>query len=270
VGGDSGRAEDVRRSPRLKLVAGDARAEDSARPEVLVDAVPHPVASPEIGSTPVEETAPAGADLSPPPDTDDATARDAATVCTSPDSPSQGNAREAAAGEAEKAPVPAVEALSNLELVPSVQAMVPAAGSRAGAIADSALLGLAFSSGEASPGLLATRVAGSGRGDGSPAPEVVTKSTSSGKALVAVAESNIGSLSSASRLQQEWADTASSAGVGEKLKVQGSKPTLAELDKHFTAVRGSLQNAGFQLLDAIQATNVSAAPLTPGSFCYTS
>jgi hypothetical protein len=99
------------------------------------------------------------------------------------------------------APVLAVGALSNLELVPSVQAMVPAAGSRGGAIADSPLLGLASSSGKASPGLLATRVARSERGDGSPAPEVVTKGTFSGKALVTAAESNIGSLSSTSRLQ---------------------------------------------------------------------
>jgi hypothetical protein len=225
---------------------------------------------PEAGPTPAEEAAPVGADLSPPPAADDATTGNAAAICISPDTPGQGSAGEAAAGETEKAPVPAVEALSNLELVPSVQAMVPAAGSRVGAIADSPPLGLAFGSGEASLGLLATRVARSERGDGSPAPEVVTKSASSGKALVATAESNIGSLSSASRLQQEWADTASSAGVGEKLKVQGSKPTLAELDKQFTAARGSLQNASFQLLDAIQATNVSAAPLAPGSSCYTS
>jgi hypothetical protein len=110
-------------------------------------------------------------------------------------------------------------------------------------------------------------VARNERGDDSPAPEVVTKGASSGKALVAVVESSIGSLSSASRLQQEWADTASSADVGEKLKVQGSKPTLAELDKQFIAAKGSLQNAGFQLLDAIQMTNVSTAPLASGSFC---
>jgi hypothetical protein len=54
-------------------------------------------------------------------------------------------------------------------------------------------------------------------------------------------------------------DTASSAGVGEKLKVQGSKPTLVELDRQFTAAKGLLQNAGFQLLEAIQTTNMSAA-----------
>jgi hypothetical protein len=168
------------------------------------------------------------------------------------------------------APVSAVEAFSNLELVPSMQATVPVAGSRAGAIADSPFLGLASNSGEASPRLLVTRVARSERGDGSPAPEVVANNASSGRTLVAATGSNIGSLSSASHLQQEWADTASSAGVRKKLKVQGSKPTLAELDKQFTAARESLRNAGFKLLDAMQATNVSAAPLAPGSFCYTS
>jgi hypothetical protein len=163
-------------------------------------------------------------------------------------------------------PGPAAQTPSSLELVPSVQDAVPAAGARAGVTVDSLLLGLVSGSGEASQGLLTTRVARSERGDGLPAPEVVTKGPSSGKALVAVAESSIGSLSSASRLQQEWADTASSVDVGEKLKVQGSKPTLAELDKQFTVAKGSLQNAGFQLLDAIQTTNVSTVPLASGFF----
>jgi hypothetical protein len=69
------------------------------------------------------------------------------------------------------------------------------------------------------------------RGEDLLAPEVVTKGASSRKALVAVAEPSIRSLSSARQLQQEWADTASGTDAGEKLKVQGSKPTLAELDK---------------------------------------
>jgi hypothetical protein len=132
---------------------------------------------------------------------------------------------------------------------------------------DSLLLGLVSDSSEASQGLLTTRVARSERGDSLPAPEVVTKGASSGKALVTVAESSIGSLSSASRLQQEWADTALSANVREKLKVQGSKLTLAELDKQFTVAKGSLQNAGFQLLDTIQTTNVSTATLASSFFC---
>jgi hypothetical protein len=111
-------------------------------------------------------------------------------------------------------------------------------------------------------------VARSERGDDLPAPEAVTTGASRGKALVSVAEPSIGSLSSASQLQQEWADTASSADAGEKLNVRGSKLTLAELDKQFAVVKGSLQNAGFQLLDAIRTTNVSAAPLASGFFCW--
>jgi hypothetical protein len=151
--------------------------------------------------------------------------------------------------------------------VPSVQDVVPVARTRAGVTADSLVLGLVSNSGEASQGLLTTRVARSERGEDLPAPEVVTKGASSGKALVTAAEPSIGSLSSASQLQQEWADTASSADAGEKLKVQGSKPTLAELDKQFAVAKGSLQNAGFQLLDAIQTTNVSTAPLASSFFC---
>jgi hypothetical protein len=189
-----------------------------------------------------------------------------AAVHASSDPPSQESARETVAGETEKAPVLAVQAPSNLELAPSVQAAVPAAGTRAGVTVDSLLLGLVSSSGEALQGLLTTRVARDERGDDSPAPEAVTKGASSGKALVTVAGSSIGSLSSASQLQQERADTASSADVGEKLKVQGNKPTLAELDKQFAVAKGSLQNAGFQLLDAIQMTNVSTAPLASGFF----
>jgi hypothetical protein len=148
-----------------------------------------------------------------------------------------------------------------------MQDAVPTAGMRADVTADSLLLGLVSGSGKASRGLLTTLVARSERGDDSSAPEVVTKGASSGKALVAVAESSIGSLSSASRFQQEWADTASSADVGDKLKVQGSKPTLAGLDKQFAVAKGSLQNAGFQLLDAIQTTNVSIALLASGFLC---
>jgi hypothetical protein len=59
----------------------------------------------------------------------------------------------------------------------------------------------------------------------------VTKDVSRGKALAAAAGSGIGSLSSASQLQQEWANTASTVEAEEKPKVQGSKPTLAELNK---------------------------------------
>jgi hypothetical protein len=119
----------------------------------------------------------------------------------------------------DKAPVPAAQTPSNLELVSSVQAAVPAAETRAGAAVGSLLLGLACSSGEPSQGLLATWVSRSDLGDNLPTPIAATRGASSGKALVTVAGSSIGSLSSASQLQQEWADTASSADAREKLKV---------------------------------------------------
>jgi hypothetical protein len=74
------------------------------------------------------------------------------------------------------------------------------------------------------------------------APEVATKVASRRKAPVAAAGSGVGSLSSASQLQQEWADTTSSIEAGGKLKAQGSKLTLAELNKQFSVIKESLKN----------------------------
>jgi hypothetical protein len=165
-------------------------------------------------------------------------------------------------------PEPAAGTPSSPRLVLNVQATVPAARTGAGTTAGSLLFRLASSSGEASQGLLATQVTRNERDNNSPAPEVVTKGASSGKAPAAAAGSGVGSLSSASQLQQEWADNASSADAGGKLKVQGSKPNLAELDKQFSVVKESLQNVGFQLLDAIRTTNVSTMPLASDFFCW--
>jgi hypothetical protein len=70
-------------------------------------------------------------------------------------------------------------------------------------------------------------------------------------------------LSSAGQLQQEWVDTASSADARGKLKVQG----MADLDKQFSIIKESLQNVGFQLLDAIRTTNVSIVYFASDFFC---
>jgi hypothetical protein len=110
-------------------------------------------------------------------------------------------------------------------------------------------------------------VVGSERGETSPAPKVATKDVSRGKAPTATAGSGIGSLSSASQLQQEWVDIASSIEARGKLEVQGSKPTLAELNKQFSIVKESLQNIGLQFLDTARMTNVSTTPLTFDFFC---
>jgi hypothetical protein len=129
IGGDSGRIEDDRYSPRLKLVAGETRVEDPAHPEVPADVVPHPAATPETDSTPAEETTPAGVVTPPPPTTEDVTAGNDAAIHASFDPPSQEGACEAATGATEEALVrarplellgPASQTPSSLELVPSV------------------------------------------------------------------------------------------------------------------------------------------------------
>jgi hypothetical protein len=165
-------------------------------------------------------------------------------------------------------PEPAAQTPTGPRLALDVQATMPAAGAGAGTTVGSLLFGLASNFDGASQELLATRVTRDDRDDNSSAPEVVAKGASSGNAPAAVAESCVGSLSSASRLQQEWVDTASSADVGGKLMVQGSKPNLAGLDKQFSVVKESLQNIGFQLLDAIRMTNVSTASLASDFFCW--
>jgi hypothetical protein len=165
IGSDSGRVEDDRCSPRLKLAVGGIRVEDPAHPGVPADAVPQPAAAPETDSTPAKESTSVGVVTPPPSTTEDVTAGNDTTIHASSDPPSQKGAREAAAGATEEAlvrarplevPGPAAQTPSSLELVPSVQDAVPAAETRAGVTAGSLLLGLVSSSGEASQGLLAT------------------------------------------------------------------------------------------------------------------
>jgi hypothetical protein len=209
IDSDSGRIEDDRYFPRLKLVVSKTRAEDPTRPEVPMDAILHPAAAPETDSTPAEETTPAEVVTPPPPATKDITVGNDTAIHASSDPPSQEGVCEAAAGATKEAlvcarslepPRPAAQTPSNLELVLSVQDAMPAVGTRAGVTVDSLLLGLVSGSGEASQGLLTTRLARSERGDDLPAPEVVTRGAFSGKALVTMAESSVGSLSSASQL----------------------------------------------------------------------
>jgi hypothetical protein len=129
IGGDLGRIEDDRCSPRLELVTSEARAEDPMRPEVPTDAVPSPAAAPEADSTPAGDITPAEAATPPPPATKDITAGNDAATHASSDPPSQEGTRQAAAGAMEEAPVRArsleppglaAQTPSSLELVPSV------------------------------------------------------------------------------------------------------------------------------------------------------
>jgi hypothetical protein len=104
-------------------------------------------------------------------------------------------------------------------------------------------------------------------GEASPAPEAATKDTSRRKTPAAAAGSGVGSLSSAGQLQQEWADTASSAEAGGKLKAQGNSLTLAELNRQLSTVKESLRNVNLQLLEAARTTDVSNVLLAFDFFC---
>jgi hypothetical protein len=105
IGGDSGHVEDDRCSPQLEPVAGETRTEDPAHPEVPADIVPHPAAAPETDSTPAEETTSVGVAMPPPPATEGITMGDDAASHASSDSPSQEDARAAAAGATGEASV---------------------------------------------------------------------------------------------------------------------------------------------------------------------
>jgi hypothetical protein len=75
--------------------------------------------------------------------------------------------------------------------------------------------------------------------------------------LVATARSGAGSPSSASQLQQEWADTASSVETSGKLQAQGNHLTLAELSRQLSVVKESLRNVNLQFLEASRTIAVS-------------
>jgi hypothetical protein len=105
------------------------------------------------------------------------------------------------------------------------------------------------------------------RSKASPPPRAATQGTSRGKDLTALAGSGVSSQSSASQLQKEWADTASSAGSSGGLKAQGNHLNLAELSMQLSTVRMSLGNVNLQLLEAEQTVDVSNMFLSFDFFC---
>jgi hypothetical protein len=112
VGGDSGRVEDDRCSPRLEPVAGETRTEDLAHPEASANIVPHPAAAPENDSAPAAEATPVGVATPPPPATEGATAGDDAA------SHAAGATEEASVRvKSPELPRPAAQAPSSLEPV---------------------------------------------------------------------------------------------------------------------------------------------------------
>jgi hypothetical protein len=214
-----GRTEENCPSARLESAASIAGVEEPARPEVAAGAVSGPTAAARANSMPAEEVAPAEAAMPPPPVVEVAAVGNDAATHASSDPPSQeGTCKAMAETTAESStragslepPEPAGRTLSSPRPAPSVQAVMPTLGAGAGAADSLPLFGLASNSGGASQGPLATRVERSERGETPPAPKVATQDASRGRTPAAVAGSGVRSLSSASQLQQEWADTASS------------------------------------------------------------
>jgi hypothetical protein len=136
-----------------------------------------------------------------------------------------------------------------------------------GVAAGPLLFGAASDSDKVPQGPLTARAVGSDRGEASPAPKATTKDASEEKVTAATARSGVGSQSSASQLQQEWADTASSAETSGNLKAQGNSLTLAELSKQLSIVRESLRNVNFQFLEATRTADVSNVLSTFDFFC---
>jgi hypothetical protein len=274
--GNLGCAEEDRRSPRLEPAASETKAKEPTRPEAPANAASSPAAATEAEPTQAGEAVSAEAVTSPPAISEIATG-DVAAASGSSDPPGQEDTREAAVKTVEEAPAPArlpeasepaVRTPSSSEVAPNTRAVAPTFGAGAGVAAGPLFFGLASNSGEILQGPPTTRVVGSERGEASPAPEVATRDASRGKAPATAAGSGVGSLSSACQLPQDWVDTASSAEARGKLKVQGSKLTLENLNKQFSTVSESLRNVNLQFLDAVRTTDVSTTSLTFDFFCW--
>jgi hypothetical protein len=111
--------------------------------------------------------------------------------------------------------------------------------------------------GNVSQGSPAAQAEEVGRGKAAITPRAATNGTLVWRTSTALTGSSVGSQSSASRLQKEWADTASSAGSGEAGQARAGTLTLAKLNKQLTTVRESLQNTGLQFVETKKIVDVS-------------
>jgi hypothetical protein len=156
--------------------------------------------------------------IAPPPTVGESTSEEVATANTSSDPPGQEDpgavavkTTEETSARVEASDLPEPAALST-------QAVMSSFGMGIGATAGPLLFGAASGSDKAPQGPLTARAAGSERDEAPPVLDAAAKGAPGEKASVATARSSAGSLSSAGQLQQEWADTASSAETSGKLQ----------------------------------------------------
>jgi hypothetical protein len=262
VGGDLGRAGEDRQSSWLEVVEGEGKTEELVRPEVSTGIASGSTAAAEAGLTRAREAILTEV-IAPPPTIGEAVSEEVVTTDASSDPPGQEDSHAVAvkATEETSARVEASDPPEPAAL--SVRTVMSTFGAGIGAAAGPLLFGDASGSDEAPQGPLTARAAGSERDEAPSAPDAATKGASGEKIHVAVAGSGIGSLSSASQLQQEWADTASSVETSGKLKAQGNTLTLAELSRQLSVVKESPRNVNLQFLEASQTTvvSISSQPL---------
>jgi hypothetical protein len=169
--------------------------------------------------------------------------------------------------EAPEPSEPAAWAFSSPEPAPSARAVMSSFGMGIGTAAGPLLFGAASDSDKAPQGPLTARAVGSEHSKASPALDAATKDASGEKILATAAGSGVGSLSSTSQLQQEWADTASSTETNGNIKAQGNSLTLTELSRQLSTIKESLRNVNLQFLEATRTTNVSSVLSAFDFFC---
>jgi hypothetical protein len=259
----------------LEVIEGEGRTEELVRLEAPVSIVSSSAATAEAGFRRAGEAILTEV-IMPPPAIGEAAAGEVTTADASSDPIIQEDTREVAVKATEETPVcvrapelsePAARASSSSEPTPIARAIMSAFETGIGAAAGPLLFGAASDSDKAPQGSPIAQAVGSDRGKASPAPKAATKDASGEKIPTTAAGSGIGSLISASQLQEEWADTGSSAEISGNLKAQGNSLTLAELSKQLSTIRELLRNVNLQFLEATWTTDVSNALSALDFFC---
>jgi hypothetical protein len=241
TGGDLGCAGEDCQSSRLEVIEGEGRTEELFRLELSTGIVSGSAVAAEARLTQAREAILTEAVASPLA-VREAVAGEVVAADASSDPPGQEDTcavtvkamgETSVRVEASEPPEPAALSVRNV---------MSTFGMGIGAAAGPLLFGAASSSDKAPQGPLTARAVGSERDEAPLAPDAATKGTSGEKIHVAAAGSGVGSLSSISQLQQEWADTASSVKTSGKLKAQGNNLTLAELSRQLSVVKESLRN----------------------------
>jgi hypothetical protein len=235
-----GRAEEEGRALQAKASEGGGEAPELDRLEkAAADATPDASVTADAGLAWTEGAATVEVVASHPA-TDEVAAGDIAPAGASSGPAGLGDLRKSA-GEAttevpasvraSEPPIVVAQAASILELTSSVATDAPFPKTETGTATSSLFFGATSEPERVSHGAHDIRMVESKRSNASPPPRAITQGTSGGKDLVAPAGSGVSSQSSASQLQKEWADTASSAGSGGGLKAQGNQVTLAKLSR---------------------------------------